>query len=63
MHNEKVRNLRSFVLSDESLYLQAREYGGGGDDEMYEKLDDFCRKHRKTIEDRIRDVIQAQRPR
>jgi len=45
--------IRGWILSDEQLYLQAREFGGGGDDEMYEKIYEFIKKNRKMLVNHI----------
>lgn len=43
------KQIREWILSDESLYHRAREFSGGGDDEMYEKLYEFIDQHRDEL--------------
>lgn len=41
--------IRGWILGDEYLYLRAREFGKGGDDEMYANLPEFIEKHKKEL--------------
>jgi hypothetical protein len=47
------KQLRGWILADEALYNEAREYGGGGDDEMYDKIYDFIDANRQRLTDYI----------
>jgi hypothetical protein len=49
--------IRQWILSDAVLYQEARDYGGGGDDEMYEKLPEFIRKNRSRLTKYIRERL------
>lgn len=51
------QQIRSWILSDEYLYLKAREFGGGGDDEMYEKIYEFIKKNRKMLVAHINQAL------
>lgn len=41
--------LRQWILSDAGLYAEAREFGGGGDDEMYDAMPTFIDQNRKRL--------------
>jgi len=51
------KGIRQWILSDEALYHEAREFGGGGDDEMYAKLPEFIEKNRKRLQQYISDRL------
>jgi hypothetical protein len=41
--------LRKWVLNDMQWYGRAREFGGGGDEEMMEKMDEFVDQNREEL--------------
>jgi hypothetical protein len=49
--------IRQWILSDVGLYQEARDFGGGGDDEMYAKLPEFIKKNRKRLKQYINDRL------
>lgn len=68
-------HIRQFILGDELLYSEAREYGckryqgpekgtpddplPAGDDCMYQFLHDFIDQNRKRLKDTIRQRLQG----
>jgi hypothetical protein len=49
MKNLDDQGIRQWILADPGLYQEAREYGGGGDDEMYDKIYDFIAANRERL--------------
>lgn len=54
MDNEQIRQ---WILSDPGLYAEAREFGKGGDDEMYAALPKFIKQNRKRLVDYIKQRL------
>ena len=54
------QQLRDWILADEGLYLTAREFGGGGDEEMYDRIYEFIEQNRDLIEHHIRTRRQLE---
>jgi hypothetical protein len=42
-------HIRLWILNDTPLYAEAREFGKGGDKEMYEQLPRFIEAHRERL--------------
>jgi hypothetical protein len=43
------KQIRGWILSDEGLYQEARQFGGGNDEDMYAKLPEFIQQHRARL--------------
>ena len=48
---EEYTKLRQFVLNDPVLSGHAKAFGGGGDDEMHDKLPEFVELYRDNLQD------------
>ena len=46
--------IRQWILADAGLYAQAREFGGGGDDDMYAAMPRFIDANRAKLTEHIR---------
>lgn len=46
---EENEGIRVMVLNTAGLYQEARTFGGGGDEEMYERLPDFIYERRDAL--------------
>ena len=42
-------DIRQWILADESLYLEAREFGRGNDEAMYRALPRFIKQNRERL--------------
>lgn len=54
------QQIRTYILSDEALYLLAREFGGGNDEQMYEKLPDYIAENRDWLVQYIQTATSGQ---
>lgn len=58
--------IRQWILADETLYLEAREFGGGNDTDMYEKMPEFIQSNKtrltEYIENKLRPKAQGPCP-
>lgn len=54
-------HIRQWILADEGLYLEAREFGGGNDEDMYRELPNFINKNRPRLVAHIRRALQPSR--
>lgn len=48
------QDIRQWILADEALYLEARDFGNGNDQDMYEHIYEFIEKNRKRLTEYIR---------